>query len=631
MKMILLLKHDSTSSLMTSQPCWDVVAVHHQSTTASIWTIQGCTAVISEQTSAMLTCEICGEEILLEEDMKSHLFLCHIEDDLHFPLRTLSGVDDAEVCYHITSAHPREQQRIQDPTHHPCGSALPDRTETIRSEGQESQTCQSIGAVDQAGQLTSNFASAVNTEHQCSSPGDYANSTAASKTQVDKISDQNNANVLKDELHQTQPLLAEKLFSCPMCPLVYSCDFLLQEHVELHLLEQHSGERSFQCPICLAVYSNSFCLQEHVELHFDHELFMDQSGSLNCDLMLAKELQHEEELKRKREEAQLEREEFKKLQRQFGLDGRGGYRRQMERSLERAVVSGHLPPVDFHLKKADMMESLASGVDDGSSRTQGVIRALEDYYQTECRDSVHVWLAVDTDHYSSSAGDKGWGCGYRNFQMLLSSLYRIDTYSSVLQEKTIPCIPRVQRMIEEAWKEGLDPQGASHFSNGLQRTQAWIGATEIYVLLTSLGISACIIDFHQPTGSKNTHPHLFDWVKQYFCQSSKSSILSPGLILTNLPPLYLQHQGHSRTVVGLEQRKNGSLCLLLLDPGSSSSDTRKLLNRDTRPTAVQFVRKFPRNLKHKQYQLVAAQGVLSPEEKQIRIFNSRTLSAERIP
>ncbi|XP_043972133.1 zinc finger-containing ubiquitin peptidase 1 isoform X2 [Gambusia affinis] len=515
-----------------------------------------------------MTCEICGEEILLEEDMKTHLFLCHLENDLHCPIHTMSGVDNAELCFHNTSAYPGEQQILQDPTHHPCSSALSERTKASRSEAKESQTCQSLGAVDKAGQLTSNFGSAVNTEHQFSSPGDYANSTAASKTQVAEISEQSNANVLKEELHQTQPLSAEKLFSCPMCPLVYRCDFLLQEHVELHLLEQHSGERSFQCPMCSSVYSNSFCLQEHVELHFDHELSRDQSGSSHSDLMLAKELQHKEELKRKQEEAQLERQEFKKLQRQFGLDGRGGYRRQMERSMERAVASGHLTPVDFHLKKADMMASLASGVDDGSSKTQ---------------------------------------------------------------EKTIPSIPRVQRMIEEAWKEGLDPQGASHFSKRLQRTQAWIGATEIYVLLTSLGISARIIDFHQPTGCKNTHPHLFDWIKQYFCQSSESSSLSPRLILTHLPPLYLQHQGHSRTVVGLEQRKNGSLCLLLLDPGSSSSDTRKLLSRETRLTAVQFVRKFPRNLKHKQYQLIAVQGVLSPEEKQIRIFNSRKLSAERIP
>lgn len=39
-------KRDSAISLLTSQPCWDMVAIHQSSTTPSI---QGCTAVISEQ------------------------------------------------------------------------------------------------------------------------------------------------------------------------------------------------------------------------------------------------------------------------------------------------------------------------------------------------------------------------------------------------------------------------------------------------------------------------------------------------------------------------------------------------------------------------------------------------------
>ena len=55
-------------------------------------------------------------------------------------------------------------------------------------------------------------------------------------------------------------------------------------------------------------------------------------------------------------------------------------------------------------------------------------------------------------------------------------------------DKDVPSIPRVQSLIEEAWKEGLDPQGASHFNQRLQGTRAWIGATEMYSLLTSLGI-----------------------------------------------------------------------------------------------------------------------------------------------
>lgn len=151
------------------------------------------------------------------------------------------------------------------------------------------------------------------------------------------------------------------------------------------------------------------------------------------------------------------------------MDGSGGYCRQMERAMERAVSKGLLSPVDFHCRKADMMEALASGLDDGATRTSskllyaacseyvcvsaallcssyvqspaaplspvcvGVLRTLSDYYRAENTDCAHVWLSADADHFGSSAGDKGWGCGYRNFQMLLSALHRIETYASVLR------------------------------------------------------------------------------------------------------------------------------------------------------------------------------------------------------
>lgn len=63
----------------------------------------------------------------------------------------------------------------------------------------------------------------------------------------------------------------------------------------------------------------------------------------------------------------------------------------------------------------------------------GVVRALHEYYQTQDAHGVHVWLSADTDHFCASAGDRGWGCGYRNFQMLLSALLRLETYAGVLQ------------------------------------------------------------------------------------------------------------------------------------------------------------------------------------------------------
>ncbi|KAM9424557.1 zinc finger-containing ubiquitin peptidase 1 isoform 2-T4 [Pholidichthys leucotaenia] len=621
----------------------------------------------------MLTCDICGEEILLEEDMKTHLLLIHQENDMNCPLCSLSGVSYNELCFHITSAHPEKlhtEQYSDQFTLYISGSS--DKTGAGESKKfQTSPSCSVGNSCNSTGEVTPTCAGVTTDTTQtkqnfsahdvCSSTSETPPSTSAAwdpRTTLESNSCWNKDTETKAEHTKTehqQLSLSRKVsqFSCPMCTLVCSSSFILQEHVELHLQDQClaevstgntcspaltspsassvSGQRRFECPMCAVVCTDSFSLQEHVELHLEDSTAANCAGSPVSDLKLARRLQQEEDQRRREEETQREREEFKKLQSQFGLDGSGGYQRQMERTMERAVNSGLLVPAEFHSKRAEMMESLASGVDDGRTRTQGVLGALYDYYQTKCRDCVHVWLSADTDHYCSSAGDHGWGCGYRNFQMLLSALHRLDGYSSLLQEKEMPSIPRVQNMIEGAWNEGLDPQGASHFKQKLQGRRAWIGATEIYSLLTSQRIRSRIIDFHIATGPGNTHPLLFDWVKQYFCQSSRSSRLPPRLIQTALPPLYLQHQGHSRSIIGLEQKRNGSFCLLLLDPGLSVSDIRKLLSRDTISSAIHHIRKFPRSLKHKQYQVVAVQGVLSAEEKQISILNSRTLCAERIP
>ena len=58
--------------------------------------------------------------------------------------------------------------------------------------------------------------------------------------------------------------------------------------------------------------------------------------------------------------------------------------------------------------------------------------------QLQCRYELGVsgtkaaWLSTDTDHFASTVGDAGWGCGYRNFQMLLSALLKVDSYKPVL-------------------------------------------------------------------------------------------------------------------------------------------------------------------------------------------------------
>ncbi|XP_029694409.1 zinc finger-containing ubiquitin peptidase 1 isoform X2 [Takifugu rubripes] len=573
--------------------------------------------------AATLACEICGEE-LLPDEMKTHFLLKHIENDMDCPLCSLSAVTFDELCFHISAAHPDNSPVA------PPGRLLSPDYEAAKNGSDCSSGTAGETKEDPDGP---------------SSAGEPALVTSALKTQNTEARRTFGRERPEDDSETVEPpsLPRDKLvkLACPMCSLVCSSYPILQEHVELHLQEQPqgsgschcapslspSGETRLDCPMCSLVCSDSFSLQEHVELHLDQEAAMNSSGSRGLDLELARQLQEEENQRRRREETKQEKEEFKKLQRQFGVDGSGGYCRQMERAMERAVTKGLMSPVEFHCKKAEMMETLASGVDDGTTRTSSVVRALHEYYQTQDADCVHVWLSADTDHFCSSVGDKGWGCGYRNFQMLLSSLHRLETYAAILQEKTVPSIPQLQRMIEGAWKEGLDPQGASHFNQRLLGTRAWVGATEIFSLLTFLGISR-IIDFHRPTGPADTHPLLFDWVRQYFSSSTK---LPPRLTSTSLPPLYLQHHGHSCSIVGLEQKRNGKLCLLVLDPASSVSDTQRLLSRSTAATAVRSIRKFPGSLKHKQYQVVVSQDVLSAQERQMKISNSKILCAEKIP
>uniref|UniRef100_A0A8C6SEK6 Zinc finger-containing ubiquitin peptidase 1 n=1 Tax=Neogobius melanostomus TaxID=47308 RepID=A0A8C6SEK6_9GOBI len=574
----------------------------------------------------MLTCEICGEELLLEEDLKTHLLLSHAENEMHCPFCSLSGVTYDELAFHINVAHPESQNgtptRTKDLT-------LPQNSPDLTKYSSSPELFTSTDGSGADSESSSTSSPPVLKPKASNAMGKLSLTPERTKLHQNKKHSSERAGGIDKKKRMCSPA-KERPLPCPMCALVCSDSFTLQEHVELHLdpAQAKSGSQ-FQCPMCSVVCSDGFTLQEHVELHLDHGASVNVSPG--SDLRLARRLQEEEEQTRREEEARVEQEQFKKLQKQFGLDGSGGYRKQMEQRLERAVSRGLLDPAEFHSKRAEMMEALASGCDDGKTRTPGVLKALSDYYQTDGRDCVHVWLSADTDHYCSSEGDKGWGCGYRNFQMLLSSLLRLEDYAAVLPDMAVPSIPRVQALIEAAWREGLDPQGATHFNNRLQGTRAWIGATEIYSLLTSLRVRAHIVDFHQPTGPGETHPQLFEWVRQYFSLGQNSSRLPPRIVHTARPPLYLQHQGHSRTVVGLEQRKSGALCLLILDPGSTGSNLRRVLRPDSVSTALKQIRRFPSALKHRQYQLVVAEGVLSDHDKQTRILNSKTLRAERIP
>uniref|UniRef100_A0A8D0F953 Zinc finger-containing ubiquitin peptidase 1 n=1 Tax=Strix occidentalis caurina TaxID=311401 RepID=A0A8D0F953_STROC len=344
-----------------------------------------------------------------------------------------------------------------------------------------------------------------------------------------------------------RPELAEGLLECPFCGEAAGRE--LEAHVRArhgHLLgAPENSEQLYECPMCSLTCTNIQILEEHVDLHLEEHSF-SEGGNIR-DLELAQRLQTEEDKRQRSEEEKREREEFKKLQRQYGLDNSGGYKQQFLKNMEREVDRGRLQPFEYHKRKADMMECLAFGIDDGKTKTSGIIEALCKYYQNENKDVRRVWLSTGVDHFHSSLGDRGWGCGYRNFQMLLSSLLQNSLYNDCLRDTTlIPSIPKIQSMIEDAWKEGFDPHGASHFNNRLHGSKAWIGACEIYSLLTNLRIKCQIIDFHKPTDPMGTHPRLFEWVLHYYSTDNEGGA---KVVCTSKPPIYLQHQGQCHNML----------------------------------------------------------------------------------
>lgn len=193
--------------------------------------------------------------------------------------------------------------------------------------------------------------------------------------------------------------------------------------------------------------------------------------------------------------------------------------------------------------------------------------------------------------FQSDKSDRGWGCGYRNIQMMLSYVVsqtdptEITSTVTTTTTHNVPTIPELQRQLEYAWTNGFDAQGAEQLKHKVEGTKKWIGTTEAWSVLCSLGVRCSILDFHMPSGPDGTHPAMFAAVYEYFGSPNWSPLSAPlslhvdnsrqnenegqdRIIQTAKPPLYMQHQGHSRTIVGIEiLKEDRGMNLLVFDPG----------------------------------------------------------------
>ena len=123
----------------------------------------------------------------------------------------------------------------------------------------------------------------------------------------------------------------------------------------------------------------------------------------------------------------------------------------------------------------------------------------------ECEDSVSI-LSGYVDHFQSTRSeDMGWGCGWRNIQMVSSHLIsEIPEAREALfgGSRFVPDIGSLQRWLEVAWQKGFDIPGSNYFNGKIYGSKKWIGTTECAGLLRSFGLRARIVDFDGEGGKR---------------------------------------------------------------------------------------------------------------------------------
>lgn len=139
-----------------------------------------------------------------------------------------------------------------------------------------------------------------------------------------------------------------------------------------------------------------------------------------------------------------------------------------------------------------------------------------------------------------------WSCGYANLRTLLRSALGAaagDVSPAALQ-----------RTIEAAWRAGFDPRSARQFGGrlvGKTGRAAYIGAAETQAALTHLRLDAAIVEIVRRTGSGAA------------VHAVSAAAFGAGAARGTRCPIILQHDGHSRSIVGATSAPDA---LLIADP-----------------------------------------------------------------
>ncbi|KAH6987291.1 peptidase family C78-domain-containing protein [Ilyonectria sp. MPI-CAGE-AT-0026] len=179
----------------------------------------------------------------------------------------------------------------------------------------------------------------------------------------------------------------------------------------------------------------------------------------------------------------------------------------------------------------------------------------------------YAYLCHPQVQHVSKLRREGGFCGYRNIQMLTSHIIGARSTGADLFGPTFPTIFEIQDLIENAWDMGFNAQGRIE-TGGVKGTRKYIGTPEAQAVFCSLSIPCSVQAFKDKERGK-AKSLLLQGIEQYF-QGGVMDV-EARIHLTGLPPIYLQHPGHSLTIVGLEKQMDGEVNLLVFDPSFRDS------------------------------------------------------------
>ncbi|RKP04991.1 peptidase family C78-domain-containing protein, partial [Thamnocephalis sphaerospora] len=207
---------------------------------------------------------------------------------------------------------------------------------------------------------------------------------------------------------------------------------------------------------------------------------------------------------------------------------------------------------------------------DGQVSCQDVIPAL----QRLLLQSQRTEFAYTSDPrvvHVSKLHREGSFCGYRNIQSLASFIIGAKALGHEHFDHGIPSVFEIQDLIESAWDQGFNAQGRAE-TGGIKGTRKYIGTPEAQALFCGLGIPSSVEAF-RPAKDEAPWQNLIKAVAKYFSQEESEA--DEKIRRTSLPPIYLQHKGHSMTIVGVEKQGDGSWNLLVLDPSNRDPESIK--------------------------------------------------------